>query len=336
VAVNAFNQTKATERGTLRAADESRLSTAVNNLDSELPAQRLAGVALLRRLAAQKVESANEGDVKDSDRRDALRLFRATLNILENYVNHPTPSSPAEPKPPPPSGPPVDNPQMSLDSLRAANEISDLLKEKTEYLKLRSRFPHESPFPVVRDADASHEDTGAALPAIDLSRTTLYGVYWKGIDFSWLGGRQFVQADLREASLDDSNFSASKEQKGANLTDAFVQCAHLNGAKLQGATLRFAHLERADLTGVHLEGADLTGAHLEGAILTGAHLEGADLEGAHVAGATVQGLSASVVGMSPAMFNQFRNFGDAVSGVQRQAVPDDVEQLGCDGRPATT
>jgi uncharacterized protein YjbI with pentapeptide repeats len=315
VAVNAFNQTKATEKGALRAADESRLSTAVNNLGAELPAQRLAGLALLRRLAVHKVESANEGDVDDSDRRDALRFFRATLNVLENYVNHPTPSSPSESESPP--RPAVGDPQMSLDARRAANELKDLVMEKTAFLQLRRRFIHDAPFTGVRDVSAQDEGTAPPLPAIDLSHTTLYGLYWKGIDFSWLGGRSFVQADLRGASLQDSNWAASKEQKGADLTEAFMQCSFLKGARLQGAVLRFAHLEGADLTGAHLEGADLTGAHLQGAHLGRVHLKGAALDGVHVAGA---------IDISS---------GSRLHELETQPVPDD-KQLGCDGMPAPT
>jgi Pentapeptide repeats (8 copies) len=338
VAVNAFQQTKATQEGVRRAADESRLATAVNSIGADLPAQRVAGFTFLRRHAAQRVESANEGGTKESDRRDALRLFRGTLDILATYLNDPTPSSPSEPEPQPtsePPKPPTGIPDESRDYVYAAGELRALLQQKAEFLELRTRVNagvlSSSPSIHVLGTNASHNAAGRdePLPTIDLSNTTLYGLPWAGVDFSWLEGPFLERADLRYATLIQSNW------KAADLKEAFMQCAVLGGANFKGANLRFAHLEHADLHGAHLEDADLTGAHLEHATLSGAHLQGADLKGAHLAGATVEGLRGPSVGvMSPAVFYRLRNFGDDARGVPRQAASEDKEQLECDGLPA--
>jgi hypothetical protein len=78
----------------------------------------------------------------------------------------------------------------------------------------------------------------------------------------------------------------------ANLSDQWLQGAHLEGANLmwanlKGAFLQRAHLEHAILEDAQLEGADLAWAQLEGANLIGGHLRGAhfvkaNLKGAHL------------------------------------------------------
>jgi uncharacterized protein YjbI with pentapeptide repeats len=71
----------------------------------------------------------------------------------------------------------------------------------------------------------------------------------------------------------------------ANLQNADLNCAHLNGADLAGSNLlhvdlRGADLRLANLTGAQLRDADLYRAQLDGADLTDANLYGARLPGA--------------------------------------------------------
>src|SRR6266567_1796075 len=61
---------------------------------------------------------------------------------------------------------------------------------------------------------------------------------------------------------------------GADLREAYLRNANLEGADLTGADLREAYLRRADLRGADLKDANLEGANLRRAILRGANLEG--------------------------------------------------------------
>lgn len=88
---------------------------------------------------------------------------------------------------------------------------------------------------------------------------------------SWLNGANLYEARLQKAVLEGAHL------KGAILMGARLQEAELGGARLQGAHLLNAHLQEADLYEAKLQGAMLHGAHLQGARLTVARLQGADL-----------------------------------------------------------
>ena len=101
-------------------------------------------------------------------------------------------------------------------------------------------------------------------------------------------GADLRDADLRGADLHDAKLQYAKLQ-GADLRDAKLQgaklqCADLRDAKLQGAKLRDADLRGAKLRGAYLRDADLWGAKLQGAYLQGADLRDADLRGAYLRG----------------------------------------------------
>ena len=101
-------------------------------------------------------------------------------------------------------------------------------------------------------------------------------------------GWEDMRADLREASLVGAILD------GANLRGAILVGASLDGASLVGASLDCANLEgaclfRANLRGASLVGAILYGANLEGAILDGANLRGAILDCASLVGASLDG-----------------------------------------------
>jgi hypothetical protein len=94
---------------------------------------------------------------------------------------------------------------------------------------------------------------------------------------------QLANADLSSAKLQGASF------RGAHLQGATLQDAHLQGASLQEAHLQDTSLDRAELEGATLEGADLQGASLQDAHLQGATLYKAGIEGASLLGAQLQG-----------------------------------------------
>ena len=78
---------------------------------------------------------------------------------------------------------------------------------------------------------------------------------------------------------------AKNNLKGADLCNAKLMQAKLNGACLKDADLTAAYLIKADLTEANLSGADLTQAVLSEADLSGADLEGTELTDAFLNGA---------------------------------------------------
>lgn len=254
-----------------RETDETRLSTAVDSIGSTLPAQRVAGFTLLRRLATQRLDSVAKGGGTEVERRDALKLYRGTLDTLVTYLNQPVQDSQ-------PASAPVElgvsDTPLARDSQYAAGEIRAMLQYRAEFLNLRRGL------------------SGEPLPLIDLSKTYLYGLSWKGIDFAWLGSNYSRQVDLRKANLTNSEWKSSKggpsTLSGAYLQEAILQCAQLEGANLDGAHLEGVHLEGANLQSANLEGANLQGANLQSANLEGANLDRANVAGAAFDGATIQ------------------------------------------------
>jgi hypothetical protein len=106
----------------------------------------------------------------------------------------------------------------------------------------------------------------------------------------WLNSnrKKGKRANLREADLQRANL------EGANLREADLQRANLEGANLreanlEGANLREANLGRANLWGANLRGANLEGANLREANLGRANLWGANLRGANLWGAILGG-----------------------------------------------
>ena len=101
------------------------------------------------------------------------------------------------------------------------------------------------------------------------------------LEGGWLNG-----ADLREARLEHAVLNGAQLQ-WADLLEARLQGAFLWRAQLHGARLRVARLQEALLLSAHLQGADLTGAQLHKANLGGARLRGANLSWARLYGATL-------------------------------------------------
>ncbi|MGK7876230.1 MAG: pentapeptide repeat-containing protein [Xenococcaceae cyanobacterium] len=97
-----------------------------------------------------------------------------------------------------------------------------------------------------------------------------------------LGGRNFQNADLREAQL------AGVHLRNANLIGANLSGTNLKNAQLNGVKLVVANLSKADLTGASLRKAKLMGAILQDAKLSDADLSGADLSDADLTGANLE------------------------------------------------
>jgi uncharacterized protein YjbI with pentapeptide repeats len=105
---------------------------------------------------------------------------------------------------------------------------------------------------------------------------------------AFLPGARLQGADLTKAQLQDAYLSGAQLQ-GAKLGLGTLQGAWLAGAKLQGAWLASAQLQGASLENAHLQGAWLSEARLQGASLSKAQMQGASLEEAHLEGALLSG-----------------------------------------------
>jgi uncharacterized protein YjbI with pentapeptide repeats len=102
------------------------------------------------------------------------------------------------------------------------------------------------------------------------------------------GDRNFINANLRSAMLNDLNLSE------INLSWAKLCGANLSRANLTGSNLFQADLSETDLSGANLESADLRWANLRNVVLSSANLHrtnllGADLRGTDLTGALLNG-----------------------------------------------
>jgi uncharacterized protein YjbI with pentapeptide repeats len=82
-----------------------------------------------------------------------------------------------------------------------------------------------------------------------------------------------------------SGFGGCTQLREANFNGANMQNASLTGAMMQGASLRNAHANRATLAASQLQGSTLDGASLDAADLTQAGLDGASIKEASLIGA---------------------------------------------------
>jgi hypothetical protein len=212
-------------------ANENQLSTAVSALGSSDAAERVAGLELLRRNASEQVLQPLG---ISTGKEEAYDAYGTALVVLANYIHGYSQKSIAAPKNAGKFGFGYGTPAggtYPLDVEYAANEISRLLA-----------LHH-----AVKALGIGH------VPSLDLSHDELFGLYWPGVDFSWLSGKFFTGIDLREADLAKSKWIR------ASLTYAYLQCANLKGANFRGADLR-----GADLRGANVQGANFKGTHLTG------------------------------------------------------------------------
>lgn len=115
----------------------------------------------------------------------------------------------------------------------------------------------------------------ARMASARLMRTNLAGAHLTG---ACLVGATGVLTDMRRVHLLE-----------ADLTDASLTNAHLDGASLYKATLVGTNLSRTKLVKANLNHADLSRANLSGVDLTQATMRGANLEGADLNGANIEG-----------------------------------------------
>jgi hypothetical protein len=108
-----------------------------------------------------------------------------------------------------------------------------------------------------------------------------------------------IDATLDGAQLRDADLSGA-HLSGAHLRDADLRGAYLSGAFLRGANLRHAELSGAYLRGAYLSDANLSGAYLRGANLSHAHLNHAELSGAHLSGENLSRANLSRANLSRA------------------------------------
>ena len=90
---------------------------------------------------------------------------------------------------------------------------------------------------------------------------------------------------LRKKEIEDSK----DRLQGADLCNAKLMQAKLNGASLQDADLTAAYLIKADLSEANLSRADLTQAVLSEANLSGADFEDTELTDTFLNGANLKG-----------------------------------------------
>jgi len=286
-ALRASDAIDVAKKGIQSQAEENRLSTAVDAVGGDTSVERVAGLTFLRRLATEKLDIASKSDATDSDRRDAMSFYRATVDILATYLKTP-PATPAT------FG--IGDPQLPPDVAYATNDLRQWLDRRATFLKLSRGDPKER-------------------PKIGLERAWLYGVYWRGIDFAWLGSRNLVGVDLRNATLDNSKW------KKSSFDDAHLGCASLLGsnlrrseftdgdahsASLTGSNLQLTTMVRTNLRGANLQNANLRNADLTDADLRGANLTGADLRGANLTGAMVTGVATDGAKFESGAFDQVR------------------------------
>jgi hypothetical protein len=262
VSINASRAIDVAKESVERQADESRLATALADVDSGPTAKRVAAFTILQRHATQTLENASERGASERERRDALSLFRTTLDVLASYVKDPVRASDQPPPPSDAASPAfaIGDPFMPRDVYYAASSIKVMLGRKSLFDEVRGE-PGDLP---ERDRE---------LPALDLSNAHYYGVAWDRIDLAWLSGKDFQGVDLRRASLVGSKWRGF-------LKGAFLRCATLTSARFDTSLpnrtdLRDADMRRANLTKADLRNADLRGASFEGANLDGAKLKGA-------------------------------------------------------------
>jgi len=89
---------------------------------------------------------------------------------------------------------------------------------------------------------------------------------------------------LRKKEIEDSK----NNLRGADLCNAKLMQAKLNGASLEDADLTAAYLIKADLSGANLSRADLTQAVLSEADLSGVDFEGTELTDTFLNGANLK------------------------------------------------
>jgi hypothetical protein len=219
-------------RTSLRQAQDSQLSAAVDALGADAMPERVAGLLLLTRNTQGRFAEARQteepsGEVYD-DYTTALQILSGYLNSQsEQYVT----TAPSDPPFGFGYGAPTAS-DSSIDLHYAADQVRILLGSPMEHDVARLH---------------SHKQ-----PEIDLSDDELYGQSWKGVDFAWVDA-YMPHIDLRNANLEYSQWGPQSD-----LWRAYLQCSDLSYADFQRADLM-----GADLRGALVQGADFRGAQMK-------------------------------------------------------------------------
>jgi Pentapeptide repeats (8 copies) len=238
---------KATTQYNLQQAQSDQLSTALTSLGSGDPTERIAGLVLLRRNAADRLMPKS---IAVFGEQSALSYYKTALKVFSGYLSsHGKEFLASHRGDAQPFGlgygklPPLG---FSIDIQYAIDEVKQMMNLKEEVQA------------ITRDA-----------PAFDLANDELYEENFSGMDLSWVIS-YMKGIDLRGAVLTNLHLSNLD-----NLPYSHFQCASLQGAILKGAHLEHADFRGADLTGAHLEGAYLAGADFQGANVTRANFSSA-------------------------------------------------------------
>jgi uncharacterized protein YjbI with pentapeptide repeats len=138
------------------------------------------------------------------------------------------------------------------------------------------------------DAETDHGDRRGPFDKAKLTGADVFYLAACNLDEATFTSSDDAYADLTAARTALRNHRshpflfvalnlAGANLKLAQLTEAFLYGAHLEGVNLVGA-----NLERANLGSVRLEGADLSSAQLQGSDLFQAHLQNASLNAAQL------------------------------------------------------
>ncbi|WP_327002914.1 pentapeptide repeat-containing protein [Dactylosporangium sp. NBC_01737] len=177
--------------------------------------------------------------------------------------------------------------RMAKDSPADATTIAEIL---ASYIR------QHAPLPGDRDASSGQQPdvldvpllvTRAADVQAALTVLARNGIRPEAEPLRLLG------VDLRRADLAEANLI------GADLEGTRLGRAWMRGAQLDGADLTSTDLREADLADASLEGADLTEALLQGTNLAGASLRGATLDTAHLTGALADETTIWPTGLDP-------------------------------------
>jgi hypothetical protein len=217
-------------RTSLRQAQDSQLSAAIDALGAASASERVAGMLLLTRNTEGRFTESRQTEEPASDVYDD---YTTALQILGGYLSSQTQGYLVS-QTSPSFGHGYGAPSVSdqdIDLHYAADEVRILLGSAME-----------------GDVAGLHSHR---QPEIDLSDDELYGQSWAYVNFAWVVA-YMPQIDLRAANLEHSRWGPQSD-----LWHAYLQCSDLSYADFRGTDLR-----GADLRGALVQGADFRGARI--------------------------------------------------------------------------
>jgi uncharacterized protein YjbI with pentapeptide repeats len=275
-----------------KSTREQRISTGIEAMGADSPAQRIAGIGLLGRSVAGEVDRVRDGDPDDpltDEQRDARSAYLATVDALENYIGawHTAASAPrvesARVATDPPARPPGQQRPGSRSAQGRDGRTTDLASSAEAVYAPKDVFYAFNELLRLIDTERSDAVRNIqAVPGVDLRNARIPGVFAEGMDVSWLT-LSAPGVDLRAARLKETRWGT------ADLSSARLACARMFGARLGGEGDGEAETAGADLSGADLRGANLTEADLRGVLLTDADLRASDLRRADLRGADLTG-----------------------------------------------